>query len=94
MKASLKDGDDLCFVMQQIARASAGKEEDAVYKALDSSGLLPSIPTTILNLGPDLPDFPCFCPRDLIESLAGRGCMDQIIGHPFNTCALDSLGML
>ena len=74
---------------KKIALASQGREEDVVFEALDSSGLLVPIPGTTLNLGENLADFPCFNPGDLVRSLGERGRMENVIGHPWETCPLE-----
>ena len=88
-QASFRDGDNLCSVMQKIALASQGREEDVVYEDLNSSGLLFPITVTTLNLAENLEDFPCFNPADLIRALGQRDRMENIIGHCWETCRLE-----
>ena len=85
-RASLKDKDQMCPVMRRIASAPKGKEEDAVFKALDASGLMVDVKTTKVDLGDGLHDFPCFDPGDLIRKIAERGRIQNIIGEPWETC--------
>ena len=71
--------------MQRIAVASQGHEEEAVWTALAASGLLMQIPSTEVDLGPELSRFPYFTPRHLIQAVAARGCMHRIIGMPWES---------
>ena len=86
-QASLRDGDDLCPIMDRIARAPAGHEEEHVYRALFGTELMANIPTTFIDLGhPSLGQFPVFTPANIIETLAARGKVDQILGVPLGSC--------
>ena len=77
----------MCPVMRRIASAPKGKEEDAVFKALDASGLMVDVKTTKVDLGDGLRDFR-FDPGDLIRKIAERGRIQNIIGEPWETCNL------
>ena len=88
-QASLRDGDELCPIMDRIARAPAGHEEEHVYRALFGTELMVNIPTTFIDLGhPSLVQFPVFRPTDIIETLAARGKVDRILGVPLGSCNL------
>ena len=71
------------------APARAGHEEDAVWSALRDSGLLVGVPVTELDLGPNLQTFPCLEPRKLVDAVAARGCIEAVIGVPWNFSHLD-----
>ena len=87
-KASLQDGDIMCTTMQRIAQGRCGHEEDAVYAALKASGLPIDLKITRLDLGAGLPDFPCVKPWDLVEAVAARGGIQNILGFPWQSSYL------
>ena len=88
-KASQADGDDMCSTMQRLALARPAHEEEAVWRALSQSGLLLEVPATELDLGPELPNFPCLEPLRMVEAVAARGCMDAVVGVPWDSSHLD-----
>ena len=93
-RASFRDGDTLCEVMQAIASCKSKHEEDGVYKALNASGLMVTVPMKCLDLGYSaLKDFPCFNPRDLIQAAISRGQIHRVMGVSWDQRFLDGMSL-
>ena len=79
-RASEKDGDNMCATLRSLAAAKATHEEEVVFKAFWKARLLPQIPFTHVDLGPDLRQHPCFRPQDFFGTMAHQGRLGQLIG--------------
>ncbi|CAE7509436.1 unnamed protein product, partial [Symbiodinium necroappetens] len=87
--ASSKDGDVLCPTADKLIHVPKGHEEDGVYKAFLTTGMLVNIPHTSLRIGDGvLEKHPTFRPRDFIAELCELEKFSSVVGLPLESATI------
>ena len=79
-KAAAKRDD--CPTLQRIAKARVESADEPLFKALTSCGLTLDFPMQELQLDEDGFNYPCFPPREQLETLAQKGYFYRVLGLP------------
>lgn len=72
---------DRCATLARIAKAHVQSADDPLFKALSGCGLAMDFPKVELQLDPTF-SYPCFPPKDQLESLAKAGFFHKVLGLP------------
>ena len=72
---------DSCQTLQKIATARVQSADEPLFKALMRCGLTVAFPIKELKLDDDL-QYPCFPPREQLETLVEKGYFHKVLGVP------------